>query len=230
MFLPGESHRQRSLAAYSQWGRKSWTRLSNETTTITKIHSEFFEAGTVFLPNTGFLTSIRVSGTNRCCLYPLLLNKSFLEFLSHNNNLYSVQSWLDQKVKVAQSCLTLCDPMDLVHGILQARILEWVAFPSSRRSSIRGVKPGSPALQVNSLPAELPVKPEITSKGKLKYSGIFPWKKTLLNVIGHTDNSNRGWRTAYLLLKRKSLHTVKTWHANECTKFIESSTLISFEC
>ena len=38
-------------------------------------------------------------------------------------------------VKVAQSCSTLCDPMDYtVHGILQARILEWVAFPFSRRS------------------------------------------------------------------------------------------------
>ena len=36
-------------------------------------------------------------------------------------------------VKVAQSCLTLCDPMDYtVHGILQARILELVAFPFSR--------------------------------------------------------------------------------------------------
>ena len=40
------------------------------------------------------------------------------------------------KVKVAQSCLTLCDPMNYtVHGILQARILEWVAFPFSRGSS-----------------------------------------------------------------------------------------------
>ena len=40
------------------------------------------------------------------------------------------------KVKVALSCLTLCDPMDdTVHGILQARILEWVAFPFSRGSS-----------------------------------------------------------------------------------------------
>ena len=39
-------------------------------------------------------------------------------------------------VKVAQSCLTLCDPMDYtVHGVLQARILEWVAFPFSRGSS-----------------------------------------------------------------------------------------------
>ena len=38
--------------------------------------------------------------------------------------------------KVAQSCLTLCDPMDdTVHGILQARILEWVAFAFSRGSS-----------------------------------------------------------------------------------------------
>ena len=41
----------------------------------------------------------------------------------------------------AQSCLTLSDPMNCsppgssVHGILQARILEWVAIPSSRGSS-----------------------------------------------------------------------------------------------
>ena len=40
------------------------------------------------------------------------------------------------KVKVAQSCLTLCNPMDYtVRGILQARILEWVAYPFSRGSS-----------------------------------------------------------------------------------------------
>ena len=40
------------------------------------------------------------------------------------------------KVKVNELCLTLCDPMDYtVHGILQAGILEWVAFPFSRGSS-----------------------------------------------------------------------------------------------
>ena len=39
-------------------------------------------------------------------------------------------------VKVAQSCQTICDPMDCsVHGILQTRILEWVAVPFSRGSS-----------------------------------------------------------------------------------------------
>ena len=39
-------------------------------------------------------------------------------------------------VTLLQSCPTLCDPMDYtMHGILQARILEWVAFPFSRGSS-----------------------------------------------------------------------------------------------
>ena len=39
------------------------------------------------------------------------------------------------KVKVTQSCLTLCNSLDYtVHGILQARILEWVAYPFSRGS------------------------------------------------------------------------------------------------
>ena len=38
--------------------------------------------------------------------------------------------------KLLQLCPTLCDPMDYtVHGILQARILDWVAFPFSRGSS-----------------------------------------------------------------------------------------------
>ena len=99
-------------------------------------------------------------------------------------------------VKAPQSCLILCDPMDYtVPGILQARILEWVAFPFSRGSSQPkdgtqvcrhcrqilyplshqgnqeyqsgqpipspadlpdlGIEPGSPALQVDSLPSEL---------------------------------------------------------------------------
>ena len=40
------------------------------------------------------------------------------------------------KMKVTQLCLTLCNPVDYtVSGILQARILEWVVFPFSRRSS-----------------------------------------------------------------------------------------------
>ena len=51
----------------------------------------------------------------------------------------------------AQSCPTLCNPMDWrlagssVHGISQARILEWVAISFSRGSSYPGIKPASPA-------------------------------------------------------------------------------------
>ena len=55
----------------------------------------------------------------------------------------TIISWLDYYWvgEVAQSCLTLCDPVDCsppgssIHGILQARILEWVAISSSRGSS-----------------------------------------------------------------------------------------------
>ena len=56
-------------------------------------------------------------------------------------NSFCPTSWVilrqseEEKVKAAQSCPTLCDPMDYtVHGIFQARIL-WVAFPFSRGSS-----------------------------------------------------------------------------------------------
>ena len=55
-------------------------------------------------------------------------------------------------VLVTQLCPTLCDPMDCcppgssVHGILQARILEWVAMPSSRDLPDPGIEPVSPAL------------------------------------------------------------------------------------
>ena len=62
---------------------------------------------------------------------------------------------------VSQSCPSLCDPVDhsppgsSVHGILQARILEWIAIPSPGDLPDPGIEPGSPALQADSLPAEL---------------------------------------------------------------------------
>ena len=46
-------------------------------------------------------------------------------------------------VKVAQSCPTLCDPMDYtVHGILQARIVGWVAFLLQGIFATQGSNPG----------------------------------------------------------------------------------------
>ena len=44
-------------------------------------------------------------------------------------------SYQKGKSEVTQSCPTLCDPMDCIHGILQARTLEWVAVPFSWGSS-----------------------------------------------------------------------------------------------
>ena len=64
--------------------------------------------------------------------------------------------------EVAQSCPTLCDPIDgsppgsPVPGILQARTLEWVAFPSPGDLPNPGIEPGSPALQAGALPSEPP--------------------------------------------------------------------------
>ena len=65
------------------------------------------------------------------------LKSRFPEEISTTSDMQMIPfQWQKMKVKVAQSCLALCDPMDYAgHGILQARILEWVAFPFFRGSS-----------------------------------------------------------------------------------------------
>ena len=89
-------------------------------------------------------------------------------------------------MKVTQLCLTLCDPMDYkVHGILQARILKWVAFPFFRNLPNPGIKPRSPALQADFLPAEPQGKPKNTGVGSLfLLQQIFPpWNWTGVSCI-----------------------------------------------
>ena len=69
----------------------------------------------------------------------------------------------------------LGDPVDCIHGLLQARILGWVAFPSPGDLPNQGIKPMSPALQADSLPAEPPGKPKNTGVGSLSLlQRIFP--------------------------------------------------------
>ena len=71
-------------------------------------------------------------------MLPYILKEKFLAF---HFNLVSYQNLGYLWAKSLQSCLTVCDPMDCsppgssVHGILQARTLEWVTMPSSRGSS-----------------------------------------------------------------------------------------------
>ena len=81
----------------------------------------------------------------------------------HWNKVILKEYWycdLHVKMKVAQSCPILCNPMDcIVHGIPQAGILEWVALlqdPSPRDLPNPGIEPRSLTLQANSLPAEPP--------------------------------------------------------------------------
>ena len=63
----------------------------------------------------------------------------------------------ESESEVAQPCPPLCDPMasslpgSAVHGIFQARILEWAAISFSRGLPKPGLEPGSPALQTESL-------------------------------------------------------------------------------
>ena len=64
--------------------------------------------------------------------------------------------------EVTQSCPTLCDPMDCslpgssIHGIFQARVLEWGAISFSGDLPDLGIEPGSPALQADALPSKPP--------------------------------------------------------------------------
>ena len=78
------------------------------------------------------LTSIHDCWKNHSFDYSILVCCLFvLAILPRRKHLFI--SWLQSPwVKVAQLCLTLCDPMDYtVHGIFQARILQWVDFPFS---------------------------------------------------------------------------------------------------
>ena len=85
-------------------------------------------------------------------------------------------AWSHVEVKVSQSCPTLCGPMDYtVHGILQARILEWVAFPFSRDLPNPGIEPRSPILQADSLPAELSGKPGPMESAYLLFLRNWTW-------------------------------------------------------
>ena len=103
-----------------------------------------------------------------------MINNSTTKY-KYKSSVYDIQ----QIVKVTQSCLTLCDPMDYtVHQIFQARILKWVAFPVSRGSLNPGIKPMSRALQVDCLPAE--------PQGKAIYpycKWIVLWKYKLFLLI-----------------------------------------------
>ena len=103
------------------------------------------------------------------------------------------------KVNVAQSCPTLCNPM-IAHGILQARILEWIAIPFSRGSSQPKDQTQVPCIAGRFLPAESRGKPKNTGMGSL----------SLLQQIFPTQQSNRGLMHCRQILYQLSYQDI-TW-------------------
>ena len=142
VFLPGESHGQRSLAGYSPWSHKRvrqdlaakqelkvWTNISRQ------------QCGYILKDKCGNFQNemhrmLFVLICHPCLLVGTMSLHVFCPLCTWIVSLLTVES----ESEVAQSCLTLCDPVDCsppgssVHGILQARILEWVAISFSRGS------------------------------------------------------------------------------------------------
>ena len=128
------------------------------------------------------------------------------------------------KVLVAQSCPTLCNPMDCslpgssawnCHGILQARILELVVISFSRASSWPRVEPESPALQANSLPSEPPRKPNRRIRTwlnsyKVNQNTLWDIKLNLYTACEITVLS------PYLLC---TLHFLMKWNNDKCRTY-----------
>ena len=85
--------------------------------------------------------SNRLKTTGKKSKWAWRLSNRNYPLLRKDKDLAEMETQWYMKVLVAQSCLTLYDPMDCslpgssVHGVLQARILEWVAIPFSRGSS-----------------------------------------------------------------------------------------------
>ena len=130
VFMPGESHGQRSLAGYSPWGR-------TESDTTERLSTCRTILGCFMSVHPSIQYRISEHGKDGKLLL-LVIDKT--PRMTQPNFIRGSIS-LKVKVLVVQSCPTLCDPMDCsllgssVHGILQTRILEWVAIPFSRVSS-----------------------------------------------------------------------------------------------
>ena len=127
-------------------------------------------------------------------------------------------------MKIVQLCPTLFDPMDCsppgssVHGILQARIQDWVVISFPEDLPNPGIKPRSSAWQVDSLSSEPPGKPKNTEVGSLSLlQGIFPTQgsnpgllhcRWILHQLSHQGSSEPPKET----LKKPSVRAVPQIH------------------
>ena len=112
--------------------------------------------------------------------------------------------WISCCCLVAKSCPNLWDPMDYsplgssVHGILQARILEWAAIPFPGELPDPGIRPASPALAGGFFTTEPPGKPLHPLTHLEKFSPA--WKEMYMDLGESEGIIYRGWLCAILSL------------------------------
>ena len=111
-----------------------------------------------------------------------------------------------------------------IHGILQARILEWVTIPFSRGSSCPGIKPRSPVLQADSLPSELPGKlmplgcgkfQNVFYKNSLRTSLVVQWLRIHLAMQRTQVQSLKGKLTSHMPWSNQAHTSLESMHCNE---------------
>ena len=130
-------------------GTGSCWAINSESAVLEGLHAPWSKAALAVVPPYGSgKWHFALSPKELQCLPEFTCISFSLQFLLLSNNLETFRSeifrvilslqlyWgMKLKGKVVQSCPTLCDPMDcIVHGILQARILERIAVPFSRAS------------------------------------------------------------------------------------------------
>ena len=160
VFFPGKSHGRRNLAGCSPWGSQ---RVGHDWVTNTHTHARTY----------GWVALLYSRNQHHAVKQ---FSSDYKERIHHQivHTVLDGVSWGEGSslghtgcccCLVAQSCPTLCNPMDCsptgssVHGILQARILEWVAMPSPRGSSPSRDQTQVSALQVDPLLSEPSGKP-----------------------------------------------------------------------
>ena len=95
--------------------------------------------------------------------------------LPHSSLSQCVAPWLTFESEVAQSCLTLCDPMDCSlpsMGFSRQEYWSGLSFPSPGDLPDPGIEPGSPEFQADALTSEPPGKPPLRHTLSLFFSKI----------------------------------------------------------
>ena len=139
-----------------------------------------------------------------------------------------MSEWVSE---VTQSCPTLCDPVDCsppdssVHGILQARILEWVAVPSPGDLPDPGIEPRSPTLQADALtsePCNSVLRQESWTNPRARFS--FQSHHTLERRTVGTEVSKAKCflKTVFreIQKRKKKLETIPNWMWNKVLAFV----------